>query len=194
MTGAYDVGSTGGIGVADISEFTTFEGVGVGTTNVGFLQIGEEIIEYTNVAGSTMAGITRGANPASYPVGTPVYKYESGGVNLKRINKTHTLSDSTVDDPITYDSYTVKLDMSEILDSNSNNTNRALNSGFAKLFVTDTKSTGGFNVRATQNMPFEVITPSVQSITVPGTTLEGEIRTTTSKSLSGSEIPWVDVG
>ena len=43
-------------------------------------------------------------------------------------------------------------------------------------------------------MPFEVITPMVQNLGVPGTTLEGEIRTVTSKSLSGSEIPWIDVG
>ena len=195
LTGAYDVGSTGTIAVQSASDFSTFEQVGVGTSNVGFLRIGEEIIEYTNVAGNTIGGdIVRGANPASYPVGTPVYKYELGGVNLKRINKTHTLSDVTKSDAITFDSYCVKLDMSEILDSTSNNTNRALDQGFAKLFITDTKSVGGFNVRATQNMPYEVIVPSVQSITVPATTLEGEIRTVSSRSLSGSEIPWVEVG
>ena len=195
LTTAYDVGSTGTISVQSASDFSTFEQVGVGTTNVGFLQIGEEVIEYTNVAGNAIGGnIVRGANPSSYPVGTPVYKYELGGVNLARINKTHALSDVTIDDPITYDSYNVKLDMSEILDSTSANTNRSLDQGFAKLFIADSKSTGGFNVRATQNMPYEVIVPSVQNVSVPATTLEGEIRTTSSRSLSGSEIPWVEVG
>ena len=82
LTAAYDVGSTASISVQDASEFSTFEQVGVGTTNVGFVKIGEEIIEYSNVAGNTIGGeITRGSNAASYPVGTPVFKYELGGVN-----------------------------------------------------------------------------------------------------------------
>ena len=197
LTTAYDVGSTGTLSVQDASEFSTFEQVGVGTTNVGFVQIGEEVLEYTNVSGNTIGGeITRGSNPASYPVGTPVYKYELGGVNLKRINKTHTLSDVTKSDTIGFDEYAVKLDMSEILSvgTETQNVSRAVDQGYAKLFINDTKSSGGYNVRATQNMPFEVITPMVQNLGVPGTTLEGEIRTVTSKSLSGSEIPWVDVG
>ena len=197
LTAAYDVGSTASISVQDASEFSTFEQVGVGTTNVGFVKIGEEIIEYSNVAGNTIGGeITRGSNAASYPVGTPVFKYELGGVNLKRINKTHDLSDVTVASPITFDSYHVKLDMSEILNvgSNTSNVSRAVDSGYAKLFINDTKSTGGFNIRATQNMPFELITPLVGEIAVPGTTLSGEMRTVTATSLSGAEIPWVDVG
>ena len=43
-------------------------------------------------------------------------------------------------------------------------------------------------------MPFELITPLVGEIAVPGTTLSGEMRTVTATSLSGAEIPWVDVG
>ena len=195
LTAAYDVGSTGGLAVASASEFSTFEQVGVGTTNVGFLQIGEEIIEYTNVAGNTIGGnIVRGTNATSYPVGTPVYKYELGGVNLARINRTHALSDVTVDNPITFDSYNVKLDMSLILDSTSANTDRSQDQGFAKLFINESKSSGGYKTRATQNMPYEVITPMVQNMCVRGTSLEGELRSVTGKSLSGSEIPWVDVG
>ena len=42
-------GSTDGITVSSASSFTTFENVGVGTTNVGYLQIGDEIITYTQV-------------------------------------------------------------------------------------------------------------------------------------------------
>ena len=54
-------GSTDGITVSSASSFTTFENVGVGTTNVGYLQIGDEIITYTQVAGNTISGtITRG--------------------------------------------------------------------------------------------------------------------------------------
>ena len=51
--------------------------------------IGEEVIEYTSVTGNTIGGnIVRGDNPVTYPIGTPVFKYELGGVNLHRINKT----------------------------------------------------------------------------------------------------------
>ena len=59
--------------------------------------------------------------------------------------------------------------MSEILSvgSNTSNVSRAVDSGYAKLFINDTKSTGGFNIRATQNMPFELITPLVGEIAVP---------------------------
>ena len=93
--------------------FSTFENVGVGTTNVGYLLIGEEIIEYTNVSGNNVGGdIVRGTDPRTYPVGTPVFKYENSGINLKRVNRTHDLSDVTEADPFTFDSYKVKLDMS----------------------------------------------------------------------------------
>ena len=54
------------------------------------LLIGDEIIEYTNVSGNSIGGnIVRGTDPKTYPVGTPVYKYELGGINLNRINRTH---------------------------------------------------------------------------------------------------------
>ena len=56
------------------------------------------------------------------------------------------------------------------------------------------KSAGGFNAFASQYMPFEIITPQVHSVTVQGTTLSGELRSTTGKSMSGNEIPWIDNG
>ena len=43
-------------------------------------------------------------------------------------------------------------------------------------------------------MPFEIITPNVQSLTVSGTSISGEVRTVSSKSFSGNEIPYVDKG
>ena len=193
LSAVYNVGSVGAISVDSASNFSTFENVGVGTTNVGLIRIGQEIIEYTNVSGNTIGGnIVRGANPKSYPVGTPVYKYELNGVSLARINKTHDLSDVTVSNPITFDSYHIKLDMSEKF--NPNNDDRSDDSGYPKLYLNQTKSSGGYNIRASQNMPFEVITPSVQNITVRGTNLTAQVRTTTSQSISGNEIPFVNAG
>ena len=193
LTSAFTATSTSPLSVVNAQEFESFENVGVGTTNTGFLRIGEEIIEYTSVSGNTIGGnITRGSNPVAYPVGTPVYKYELADVNLKRINKTHDLSDVTKSDPITFDSYNIKVDMSEKF--NVNNDDRSNDVGLPQLFVGQTKSAGGYDIRATQNMPFEIVTPVVQNLTVKGTALTAEVRTTTSKSISGNEIPFLDAG
>ena len=186
---AYNSDSTSAISIDSISNFTTFENVGVGTTNPGYVLIGDEIISYTSASGGTIGGtIVRGSNSKNYAVGTPVYKYELGGVSLARINLTHNLEDVTVSDPITFDSYNVKLDMA------SNGTNRSTTNGFPKLYLNKTKSTGGYNIKATQNIPFELITPMVQNVTVRGTSLSGELRTITGQSISGTEIPFVDNG
>ena len=77
---------------------------------------------------------------------------------------------------------------------NINNADRSTDGGFPKLHLNDSKSAGGFNMRATQNIPFEVLTPIIQNVTVNGTSLSGEIRTTTNSSISGSEIPFADAG
>jgi len=198
---AYQLGDTGTISVDDASNFSTFENVGVGTTNTGFLRMGNEIIEYTSVSGNIIGGnIVRsqsvvGSGPAvTYPVGTPVYKYELGGVNLARINKTHDLSDVSVSDPLTYDSYYVKVDMSTKWDNNSANDDRSNDVGYPKLFLNNNKSAGGSLVRASQNMPYELIRPLIHNVTVQGCALEAELRTTTATSFSGTEIPWIDNG
>ena len=181
--------STGSISVDDSSVFGTFENVGVGTTNSGYLLIGDEVIEYTSASGGVVGGdIVRGTNPTYHPIGSPVYKYELNGVSLRRINKTHDLNDVTIAEPITFDSYNIKLDMS------SDGVDRTDGTNFPILYANQTKSTGGYSTRATQNMPFEIITPLIQNLTVQGTSLSAEVRTITGSSISGNEIPFTDVG
>tara|TARA_Y100000004_G_scaffold54667_1_gene60933 strand:- start:142 stop:942 length:801 start_codon:yes stop_codon:yes gene_type:complete len=43
-------------------------------------------------------------------------------------------------------------------------------------------------------MPFELMTPNVHNMTVPGTSITGEVRTTTSRSFSGTETPYLNSG
>ena len=189
----YSDTSVAAISVDDASQFGTFENVGVGTTNTGFLLIGNEVVEYTSVSGNLIGGsITRGSNPVNYPVGTPVYKYELGGINLRRINGIHTLSQATVSEPITFDSYHIKLDTSTKF--NVNNADRSVDVGFPSLYFNKTKSSGGYQIEASQNMPFEIMNPIVQNLTVRGTSISAEVRTTTSQSISGNEIPYVNAG
>ena len=193
LSASYSSDSTGGLSVDSSANFTTFENVGVGTTNTGYLLIGEEVIEYSSVTGNTIGGnIVRGDNPITYPAGTPVFKYELGGVNLKRINKTHNLTEVSIGNSITFDSYNIKLDMSEKF--NSDNDDRSNDVGYPKLYVGATKSAGGTKIKATQNMPFEIITPIVQNVTTRGTSISAEVRTVTGQSISGGEIPYVDNG
>ena len=198
LSTAYNVGDTGSLSVSDASKFSTFENVSVGTTNYGYMKIGEEIISYSSVNGNVIGVSTRGiANSVkkTYPVGTPVYKYEMGGVNLLRVNTTHGLSTTTAAYPnttnletsgaITFDSYNIKLDMSK------NGTARNTDVGWPALYLNNSKSSGGYKVRATQNMPYELITPMVQNITVPATSLSATARMIDAKSISGNEIPYI---
>ena len=199
LAAAYDKSSTDPLqvtaGTADV--FSTFEGASVSATNTGLLLIGEEIIEYTaNTSNAIGGSLSRGAVPKSYPIDTPVYKYELAGVSLARINKTHDLSDVTISNPITLDSYHIKLDMSEKFGTIGINDNidRSTGVGLPKLFLNRSKSTGGDNVKATKNIPFEIIKPSIHNIAVEGTSLSGQIRTVTTQSISGNEIPYVNAG
>ena len=188
---AYASDSTGALTVEDSSSFSIFENVGVGTTNPGYLLVGDEVISYTQVSGNTIGGvITRSVSgyKRDYPVGSLVYKYELGGVSLRRINKTHHLEDASVSDPISFDSYNIKLDMS------TDGIDRSSDIGYPKLYVNKTRFAGGYNIKATQNIPFEIISPMVQNTTVSGTKLDGKIRTITGQSISGIEIPYQNNG
>ena len=189
LTAAYTADSTAPLSVDSGVSFGTFENVGVGTTNAGYLLIGDEIIGFTTATSGSLGGtITRGNDPKDYPVGTPVYKYELNGVSLRRINRSHELADSTVADSIGYDHYNIKIDMS------ADGVDRTASAGYPKLFTNEKKSSGGFGIKATQNMPFEIITPVVQNVTPEGTNVTATVRTVTGKSLSGNELPFLDNG
>ena len=74
------------------------------------------------------------------------------------------------------------------------NDDRSNDVGFPKLYLNQTKSCGGYETKATQNMPFEIITPIVHNVTTTGTALGCEIRTTSAASISGDETSYLDEG
>ena len=193
LSADYANDSTGDISVVSSANFDTFEGVGVGTTNHGYLKIGNEIIAYTGTASGSITGITtRGVDDSgsfSYDSGTEVKKYEFGGISLRRINKVHDMNNPnvTVPDEKDLDYYHIKLDMS------SNGTDRS-NSSLPDRFFTSTKQSGGGDVTATQNIQFETITPNVQILTPPGTSVSGRARTISATSVDGSEESFIDQG
>ena len=198
----YNNSSTNPITVDNIGILTSFENVSVAATNPGYVKIKNEIIKYTGVSAfsgqATLTGITRAQDSTSaenYLKGDLVQKYELGGVSLRRINRTHDFREVTDTNPITLDSYKIKLDMGEQGIGRSTSTVTS----YPALFLNETKSTGGLNIRATQNMPFEIVTPMIQNMTVAGTTIEASIRTVSGTSINdgsgeGTDVPFVNKG
>ena len=193
LSADYNSDSTGDISVVSSANFDTFEGVGVGTTNHGYLKIGNEIIAYTGTASGSITGIsTRGVDDTgsfTYESGTEIRKYEFGGVSLRRINKTHDMNNPNVSvpDEKDLDHYHIKLDMS------SNGTDRS-GASLPDRFFTSTKQSGGDDITATQNIQFETITPNIQILTPPGTSVSGRVRTVSATSVDGSEESFIDQG
>jgi hypothetical protein len=187
----YDSTSTGSIIVDDGTEFASFENVGVGSTNLGYIKVGSEILSYSGVVNNTLTGVTRGVDSTqtlSHSNGDFVHKYELDGVSLRRINTNHNTADATVTDATGLDHYTLKVDMS------SNGVDRSVGTSLPKLHFNDTKSTGGLNILSSENIPFEVVSPIIQNITPTGTNLNAQIRTVTGSSIDGSEVPYQDKG
>ena len=203
--------STSSISINNTDDFTTFENVAVGATNPGLIQIGAEVIRYTGVSGGSLTGITRGEGKSKHKKGKPVRKYELGGVSLARINRTHLLSEVTDRDPnpITFDSYTIKLNTAALTSTErtalavaepvSERQSDASAASNPKLFFNDTKTTGGYVARATQNIPFQIISPNVGHVTVPGTSVTAAIKTISASNLGdgmgqGTDLPFLEAG
>jgi len=189
LTNDLSASTTGNIVVENVNNLDTFESVGVGTTNYGYLKIGEEILSYESASGTNIGITSRSIDSTTaknYLAGTLVYKYELGGVSLRRINKTHNLADVTTADPITFDSYTIKLDMG------SSGLGRSTGESFPILYTDKTQTGGGINATATQNIPFEIINPQLQTLTVPGTNVSAQVRTISGASLDGSETGYLE--
>jgi hypothetical protein len=178
--------------VVNSSNFATFEGVGVGTTNYGYARIGGEIISYTGVTNGAITGVTTrgldGTVQSSHSSGELITKYELSGVSLRRINKTHDMNSpaATVPNDKDLDFYHIKVDM------NSDGTDRSSGT-LPDLFFSSTKRGGG-RFSATQNIQFETITPNVTTMTPPGTSVGGRVRTISATSADGSESSFADKG
>ena len=187
----YDSSSTGSIIVDDATRFSEFENVGVGSTNLGYVKVGNEILSYSGVVSNTLTGVTRGVDSTqtlSHSTDDYVHKYELNGVSLRRINTDHNLANATVDDPRGLDYFNIKVDMS------TNGLDRSVGTSLPVLHFNGKKSTGGSDILSTENIPFEIITPIVQNVTMPGTNLTSQVRTITGSSVDGSETPFEDQG
>ncbi len=200
------VSSTTNIILSSVGIFTSFENKEVTLENPGYLKIGRELISYTgfNLVTNTLTGITRGFGVSEqeylsigyHPINSAVFKYEFNGISLRRINKTHSFSDTDLTKyPIELDSYHIKIDTTK------DGTNRQY------LHFNDTKTGGTYNnnitipgqntlngPKATQNIQFDIIRPNVQTFLPETTNIETKVRTFSGSSIHGDDIPFVDQG
>jgi hypothetical protein len=182
------------ISVASTSNFNTFEGLTVSATNPGFVKIENEIIKYTSVGSGTLNGITRGIDSTlvlTYPTNTQVYKYELGGVSLRRINKTHDISDTGID----IDNYYIEVDRFAF---DANVTNRSTDGSITsapQLSFNSNALCGGTEVRSSENIQFNTIIPQISVVNPSAVTSSlAQIRTISGTSVNGTESSFVDLG
>ena len=162
------------VAVGDTANFGTFEGASVGAANTGYVKIGNEIIKYEGVGSGTLTNIDRGIDSTiqiDHDKSTLVYKYELNGVSLRRINKTHDISDFDIG----MDGYYIEID------------------GQSKFASEGTF--GGSKVTATENILYSSIVPTYDLIT-PGssTSVSANIRSITGTSVDGNETSFLDNG
>lgn len=138
-------------------------GTNVGQLNPGYILIGTEIIQYSAISASgqsiTVANSGRGNNATvakEWPAGTVVNCYNLDGIPLTQINKLHTKLECPW-----MDTYMLAVE--------SVGTNGIRG--------------GGGDVLATQNVQFEVLTPTVSTMVLPETTITARCNTTTATSV-----------
>jgi hypothetical protein len=197
VSAQYSNTSTADLSVGSVSVFSSFENIGVSSTNPGYVKINNEILSYTGVnAAATpqlLTGVSRGIDNTvaeTHRVGDIVQKYEASGVSLRRINKTHSFADVSNSNEITLDSYFIKVDTT----SSGVGTVRDGTNSFRSLKIAETEITGGSRVNATQNIQFEAVTPLVEFLTPRDTSLSGRVRTVSGTSVDGSETSFQDQG
>jgi hypothetical protein len=180
------------ISIASTSNFTTFEGVSIGSTNPGYVKIDNEIIKYTTVGVNQLSGITRGIDSTlvqSHDNSSQVYKYELSGVSIRRINTTFNI-DSIYPSS---NGYYLQVGISTNgIDRSSDNIG---GSNWPQLAFSNQSSDGGDQITATRNIQFDSLVPNYAIIT-PGssTSASASIRTVSGTSMGGNESSFIDQG
>ena len=189
LTLSLDKDFNGSIPVDNIEDYENFENLPVSSINPGYISINEEIIRYAGIDQNNLINITRGVDSTikkSLNSGDLIYKYEFNGISLRRINKTH-----KVDKPISLDFYNIKIDTSDIdygIDRSSSQ------NSLLPLYFKSSISAGGKNIRASQNIQFETLTPNIQNFIPTLTSIDSSIRTISGTSVGGSEVSFLDQG
>ena len=152
-------------------------GDAISNTNPGYIKIlgteedgsGDEIIAYSAIDTGTNTitfatngrnhnGIAGSATGKAHAIGAIVQCYNLAGIPLTKINKTHSSGIASINSP---HSYTLQI-------SGEN--------------ATSSISCGGTNVTASQNIPWDVLTPQVQAQIEPKTSMVARVQGTSGTS------------
>ena len=184
------------IRVSNTSNFNTFEGQPVSGSYPGYVKIGQEIIEY-NFDG-TGAGelniVSRNIDSTkaiTHSLNSLVYKYELGGVSLRRINNVVRNISST--EEIDLDSYYIEIDRGNT-DGYGIQRSADGNSSAPQLSFNTENNVGGSEIRASQNILFNSMTPWFDIVTPNLTSTNASVRTITGTSVDGNEVSFNDKG
>ena len=143
------------------------------TSGEWFVKIGDEIIKYTAISGSTVSSAVRGQNSTTavaHSAGATVEFYMLHGVPLTEINKTHTALGN-----IGIDSYTVTLSTTPQISGGST-----------------TAQNGGDKVVASENAMMDTGNTQLGHLKLPKTNIETSIRPMTATSASGAQSSFVN--
>ena len=157
---------------------TTIGGSAASSSNPGFIRIlgteedgsGDEIIAYSGLSSTNnkqVNFITNGRNHTgtagtstgkSHAAGAVVECYNFAGIPLTKINKTHSSGVTSINSPHSY------------------------NLQISGVNATASISGGGSNIVATQNIPWDVLTPQIQSQLEPKTSMVARVQGTSGTS------------
>lgn len=176
--------------------FTTFENSTVSAANPGYVIIDNEVIGYTEVAGNTLVSSTElrgidGTQITEHDAESSVFKYQFNGISIRRINKTHNFAEVDLEKhPIDLDTYYIKIDNGSTdfdgVGIGSDRTN--------DLYFTDTVQSGRAGVVLSNNIQYEMLIPSVNSVIPSETSMDARLRTFTGTSVGGNEKSFEDAG
>ena len=193
LAGSLTLDEATSVSVASTTNFTTFEGITVDSNNPGYIKVGNEIVKYDSVGSGTLSIASNGRAidstiVSSHNVDTLVYKYELNGVSLRRINQTHTISE-----PIGIDDYHITIDRSS--NGVDRDTDLDTGNGIPELSFNNEESTGGSNIKATENILYNSVIPTY-SILTPGsaTSVNATVRSISGTSVDGTEGSFNDEG
>jgi hypothetical protein len=186
------------INVDNVGIFTSFEGIPVSASNPGYVKILDEIIQYTsaNTNSNILTGITRSIDStvkSPYLTGDLVYKYELGGVSLRRLNTNLEVADISE----SIDSYYIEFNRGSVRSGITTRTEDTVIGGIpAPLLSFKTEdSVGGNSCKVSQNLVYSEITPLFELYS-PGAAVSANsfVRTVSGTSAGGNETPFLDLG
>jgi len=173
------------ISVASTAVFSTYQGI---STNMGYVQVNNEVIQYNSIGTNTLGIAARGVGGSltrTHSINDSCFRYELNGIGLVGINTVHDLPSTA--------SLMASSDMNKYYLEIARPAGRT--TGDVQVSFTNESSLGETDIFASQNLQFNGLVPQFNVLT-PGenTTISAKMRTVSSTSSGGSEVSFVDQG